>query len=62
MLNLNRQELSFILSALGAEREQLREEIANDPVWAHRLLAAPDYRALVMLQEKLLAYRDKMAY
>lgn len=60
MDNLTRTELTTILEGLHLVRAELRKELQEEGV--EFLFTCPEYKGLVNLQEKVLAYRDKIPY
>lgn len=61
MDNLTRYELATILDGLQLVRDELRKDLF-DAGEVQNLLDDTEYRNIILLQEKILAYRDGMTY
>lgn len=61
MDNLTRYELSTILDGLQLVRNEMRKELL-DAGEVQNLLDDPEYRNIILLQEKILTIRDGMTY
>lgn len=61
MDNLTSYELSTILDGLQLVRNEMRKELL-DAGEVQNLLDDPEYRNIILLQEKILTIRDGMTY